>query len=104
MSYDIAMRGSGSELTPLSGANRMPVAIRRQTERGVALEASRAIVSAARVQGTAFVANVALTQAAMLSAQEAALSAADPIAAARYSGIVEDFVMVARGTIRSMGQ
>ena len=87
---------------PMLGNGQLPAKVERQVRQGVAEAAGRSIVAAAKIQGASFVASVALTQTAMLSAQEAALAAQDPIAAARYSGIVDDFLMVARGTIRGL--
>jgi hypothetical protein len=91
---------SGSALPILSGSGQLPAKVQKQTEHGVAKVVGRAIVQAAQVQAAAFVAHTALTQVAMLSAEEAALSAADPIAADRYAAIVNDYVFVARHIVR----
>jgi hypothetical protein len=87
-----------------SNNSSLPAKVQKQTRNDLAQVARAGIVNVAHIQATAFVTNVALTQTAMLSAQEAAMAAQDPIAAARYESIVNDFVFVARNTIRRMGQ
>lgn len=77
--------------------------LQRQIEQAVGTTFGGGIVAAAQVQTAAFVTHTTLTQVAMLSAEEAALSAADPISADRYAAVVNDFVFAARSIIRGMG-
>ena len=96
------MLPQGNSLPILNGHGELPAKVRKQIEQALAAKAGGAFVGAAAVQATAFVAHTALVQTAMLSGEEAALSAADPIAAERYAAIVNDFVFVARNIIRGM--
>lgn len=98
------IQSNGNSLPVIGNAGQMAAKTEREVKREVDKAAGRAIVNAANIQAAAFVANVALTQLAMLSAQEANLVAQDPIAAARYAGIVDDFTLVARNTMRRMAQ
>jgi hypothetical protein len=91
-------------LPVIQNGSRLPAKVERQTRQGLAEAASNAIVNAGKIEAASFVANVALTQAAMLHHQAAALSAQDPIAADDFAGILTDFVHVARATLRRMAR
>jgi hypothetical protein len=81
-------------------STRLPKAVVRSIDG----EAARGLTRAARVRAAGFVAETALSEVELLSRMEAAVSRNDPIAAERVSGIIEDFVSVARSELRRMGR
>lgn len=76
----------------------------RTVQRAVDMQSARGLVGAARVQAASFVAQVAIHNLELLSHYEATASASDPVAASRYTGIVEDFLLVARSEMRRMAR
>jgi hypothetical protein len=95
---------STDPLTPL-----LPVKIRRAIDR----EAAYGIVNAARAQAAGFAAEARVDAVEMVAERamlgldrlhrvEAALAKQDPIRAERYSGLVEDFLMIARTELRRL--
>jgi hypothetical protein len=81
-----------------------PHGCRRRVVRAVDAESARGLARAARVRAAGFVAETALAEVELLSRMEAVVAKGDPIAAERVSGIVEDFVYVARTELRRMGR
>lgn len=90
-------------------APSLPRAVRRAIDR----ESARGLVGAARAQAAGFVAESRVdavelvTERAMLSLDrlhkvEAAVAKDDPIEAAQFSGLVDDFLMIARTEIRRL--
>lgn len=79
---------------------RLPKAVVRSID----AEAARGLTRAARVKAAGIVAETALAEVELLSRMEGAVAKGDPIAADRVSGIVEEFVHIARSEIRRMGR
>jgi hypothetical protein len=90
-------------------APRLPYKVRRAIDR----ESAWGLVSAARAQAAGFVADARVgaaelvTERAMLGLErlnqvEAAMAKADPLKAERFSGLVEDFLLVARSELRNL--
>jgi hypothetical protein len=90
-------------------APRLPVRVQRSVDR----ESAWGLVSAARAQAAAFAAEARVeavelvTERAMfgldrLHRVEAAMVKDDPIKAAQYSGLVDDFLFIARSELRHL--
>lgn len=90
-------------------APRLPVRVQRAVDR----EAAWGLVNAARAQAAGFVASARVDAAEMvvergmlgldrLHQLEAVMAKADPINAAQYAGLVDDYLMVARSEIRRL--
>ncbi len=82
------------------GRRRAP----RDVQRAVDAESARGLIGAAHVQAASFVAHVSMINLDTLSRMEATAAATDPVVASRYSGIVEDFLLVARCELRRMAR
>jgi hypothetical protein len=80
---------------------------RRRLSRGVQAEVDRpqvaGLVAASHNQAVAHVTAEAMARTSLLSTLESRLAASDPVAADRLSGFIDDYVHVARSTIRRMG-
>jgi hypothetical protein len=94
------VRSAGAELVPLA-PSRQRLSRAAQTE--VNQPILDGLVAHARVQAAAHVVGEAMVRASMLSALEARFAASDPVAADRYSSLVEDYMAVAHVAIRKMG-
>jgi hypothetical protein len=92
-----------------------PARLPARVQRGIDREGGWGLVQGARAQAVAFVEEARIeavelvTTRAMLGLDrlhrvEAALSREDPIQAARYDSLVEDYLLVARHEIRRMPQ
>lgn len=88
------------ELVPLTPPRRR---LTRAVQTEVDQPQINGLLGAAHVQAVAYVAAEAMTRASLLSALEARLATSDPVAADRLSGFVDDYVHVARSTVRRMG-
>ena len=112
MTGELIPRGSDA-MRVLRGADplapRLPYKIKRAIDR----ESAWGLVNAARAQAAGFVADARVdavelvTERAMLALDrlnhvEAAVAKQDPLKAERFSGLVDDFLLVARGEIRNL--
>jgi hypothetical protein len=90
-------------------APMLPMKVRRAVDR----ESAWGLVSAARAQAAGFVADARVDAAELVTERtmlgldrlqriEAAMAKADPIKAERVTGLVEDFLLVARSEIRRL--
>lgn len=90
-------------------APRLPLKVRRAIDR----EAAWGLVSAARAQAVGFVADARVDAAEMVAERtmlsldrlnrvEAAMAKADPVKAERFSGLVDDFLLIARSELRNL--
>lgn len=97
----------------LRGADPLAPMLPYKVRRAVDRESAWGLVSAARAQAAGFVAEARVdavelvTERAMigldrLSRVEAAMAKTDPIKAERFTGLVEDFLLVARSEIRRL--
>jgi hypothetical protein len=98
------------------GRDSLAPALPNKVVRAIDRESAWGLVGAARAQAVEFVTEARIdavelvTERAMLGLDrlhrlhrvEAALSRRDPIQAGRYNDLVEDYVMIARGQLRSM--
>ncbi|WP_199040063.1 hypothetical protein [Glycomyces salinus] len=95
-----------SELTPrLSDAleslrgDRPVSRVPREVTKAVERERGNAVVQAARVEGRALVAHVALSNAAALSNEEALYLQAAPLGEARYKAIADAYALYAANEV-----
>jgi len=90
-------------------APRLPVKVRRAIDR----ESAWGLVSSARAQAAGYVASARVEAAELVAEQamlgldrlnrvEAALAKADPLKADRFSGLVDDVLLVARSELRNL--
>jgi hypothetical protein len=90
-------------------APRLPVKVRRAVDR----ESAWGLVNAARSQAAGFVAEARIDAAELVTERtmvaldrlhrvEAAMSKSDPLQAAQYAGLVEDFMIIAKVELRNM--
>lgn len=95
---DLVRRASeGLGLTPVSG--RLPAHV----SRAIDVQTYRAMEGAAKVRGLAYVAHVAVTEVAALSAEEGRLISQCPLAEPRLQAIVDTYTGVAAAAIARMG-
>jgi hypothetical protein len=97
----------------LRGADPLATRLPAKVQRAVDKESAWGLVSAARAQAAGFAADARIdavemvTERAMLgldrlSRVEAAMAKQDPIRAERFTGLVEDFLLVARTELRRL--
>ncbi len=86
-------------ITSRVGSPRVPRAIVRAVEDA----GHRGLVSAARTQAAGYVTHVALSQVAMLSAEEGRMIQQCPLGEGRYKVIVDTFTGVAAAEIARLG-
>jgi hypothetical protein len=97
----------------LNGADPLAPTLPKQVARAVDREAAWGLANAARAQAVGFVAEARVeatelvTERAMLGLDrlhqvEAAMAKTDPLKAERFSGLVDDYVLVARTEIRRL--
>lgn len=97
----------------LRGADPLAPALPMKVRRAVDRESAWGLVSAARAQAVGFVAEARVDAAELVTERtmlgldrlqrvEAAMAKADPIKAERFTGLVEDFLLVARNEIRRL--
>jgi hypothetical protein len=95
----------------LSGTDPLAPRLPARVQRAIDRESGRALASAARAQAAGFVAEARIgalelvTERAMLGLArlhqiEAAMAKQDPIVAEQYAGLVDDYLMLARGELR----
>lgn len=95
------------------GADPMAPRLPFRVQRAINREAAWGLTSAARAQAAGFAADSRIdalemvTERAMVAVDrlahlEAAMSKGDPLKAERYTGLVEDFVAIARNEIRRL--
>jgi hypothetical protein len=97
----------------LRGADPLAPRLPRAVARAVDRESAWGLVNAARAQAVEFVAEARVdavelvTERAMLGLDrlhrvEAAMAREDPVRSAQFSGLVEDYLMIARSEIRRL--
>jgi hypothetical protein len=100
-----ALTRPSHDIQPTRQAARVERGIRREGEWGIVQSARAqaiAFVEEARIEATELVVTRAMLGLDRLHRVEAALSREDPIHAARYDSLVEDYLFVARNEIRNM--
>lgn len=96
----------GTEIIPTGGAlarrNGGTAALSRQTSRRLAAARDQALIEAAHIQAAAYVAHVAMTTVAQISAEEALLIQQYPLAEPRLKVIADTFAGVACAQVAQM--
>ena len=82
-----------------SSGNHVP----RQVVKSVERAAHRGLVAAAKTQSASYVAHVAMSEVAMLTAEEGRLIGQCPLGEARFKAIVDTFAGVAVSEIAQLG-
>lgn len=100
---ELALRGWYAPMT-VEDTDLVSTRLPKAVVRAVDAESARGLARAARVRAAGFVPETVLAEVELLSRMEAVVAKGDPIAAERVSGIVEDFVHVARTELRRMGR
>lgn len=98
MAEIVPVPAGGARLNLVSG-RRLP----RAVQAAVDDELAQGLVSAARVEAAAWVAHEGMTRLSLLTALEQHHAAGDPTRAAYYAALVDDFVVVARQSVRRLG-
>jgi hypothetical protein len=113
MSGELIPRSGGEASRVLRGSDPLARRLPREIQRGIDRESAWGLINAARAQAAGFVADARIdavelvAERAMLALDrlnhvEAAMAKQDPIQAARFAGLVDDFLLVARSEIRNL--
>lgn len=107
------MRQPREAVTLLRGGDPLAPALPRAVDKAIQRESAWALVNVARAQAVGFVADARVDAAEMVTERtmlsldrlnrvEAAMVKADPAVAERFSGLVEDFLLIARTELRNL--
>lgn len=95
---ELERQGRYDPVPPITVSRRLP----RSVQAAVDEEAAHGLVAVTRIRTAAWVAEEAMLRTQILEGLEQHLAAEDPVAADRYARYVEDFVLVARTTLRRL--